>query len=172
MQIRRPLFALALSLAVAGGLVWGDDPAQAVVSVAASNTTTIAYSGTVDGSPESVYLSGLVQITMKVVRDPDFGRPPVVLLSIDLSNVSGVGQTTGRKYVTAGGQDLIRPLVATDVVEITFPFFPSGSGGAAQARQALASFTLRYNVRTGAFLGGAASTAVDATERLAPIANQ
>jgi hypothetical protein len=168
MTTRRSLVAVALGLIVAGGLAWGDNPAHAVVSIAYTGTTTIPYSGTVDGRPESVYLSGYVTINMKVVRDPDFGRSPVVLLDIDLSNVSGVGRTSGAKYVTSGSQNLVRPLVSRDLVEITFPFYPSGAGGAAKARQALASFTLDYNVSTGAFVRGGASATVDVTESLVP----
>ena len=78
--------------------------------------------------------SGTARIAFKVVRDPDFGKPPLVLLSIDLSNVSGVGAKSGQKYVTSGNQNLLRPLVAVDVVEITFAFFPSGPAGPARAR--------------------------------------
>ena len=168
MKTRRPLFAVVLSVLVAviGGVVGGSSPALAVVSIASSGTTTIPYSGTVSGAPESVFLSGYVQIAMKVVRDPDFGKPPIVLLSIDLSKVSGVGLKTGTRYVTSGGQELIRPRVPTDVVEITFAFFPSGTGGFTRARQALASFTLNYDVSTGAFASGTASTSVNVTDSL------
>src|SRR5262245_15574223 len=143
MMTRRPLFAVVLSLLVGliGGLVGGSRPALAVVSIASSGTTMIPYGGTVRGAPEPVFLVGFVQLGMVVVRDPDFGTPPVVRLSIDFSNVTGVGLKTGTKYVTSGGQDLVRPLVATDVVDVTFAIFPSGATGFTRARPALASFT-------------------------------
>ena len=164
MKTRRPLFTavvLSLSVGIAGGLAGGSSPAHAIVSIAASGTNTILYAGTVNGPPESVFLAGLAQLTFVVVRDPDLGKPPAVRLDIDLSNVFGVGLSTGRTYVTSGGQSLIRPLVATDVVEITFPFFPTGSGGFALARQALASFTITYNVATGSVTSVTTSTAVN-----------
>ena len=164
MKTRRPLFTavvLSLLVGIAGGLAGGSSAAHAVVSIASSASSTILYSGTVNGPPESVFLAGLAQITFVVVRDPDFGTPPAVRLNIDLSNVFGVGLSTGTLYVTSGGQSLIRPLVATDVVDITFPFFPSGPGGFAQARQALASFTLHYNVRTATFKSGTSSINVN-----------
>jgi len=106
-------------------------------------------------------LLGFVQFDMVVVQDPDFGTPPVVRLSIDFSHVAGVGTKTGTKYVTSGGQDLIRPLVATDVIDVTFAIVPSSATGAARARQALASFTLNYNVGTETFSSGTASPAVN-----------
>ena len=152
MKRRRPSstpVVLSLIAGISAALVGGSSPARAAVSTTPSATTMVSYWGTVDGLPESVFLSGPVQITTTVVRDPDFGKPPSVLLSIDLSNVSGVGVSTGTRYITSGTQNLIRPLVATDVVEMTFPFFPSGAGGAARARSALASFTIKYNVSTG-----------------------
>ena len=163
MQTRRPLFVivLALLIGIIGGLVGGSSPALAVVSIASSGTTTIPYGGTVRGAPEPVFLIGFVQFDMVVVNDPDFGTPPVVRLSIDFSNVAGVGVKTRMKYITSGGQDLIRPLVPTDVVDVTFAIYPSAGTGFARARQVLASFTLKYNVGTEAFTSGTASPAVN-----------
>jgi hypothetical protein len=162
------LFAVVLSLLVGiiGGLVGGSSPALAVVSLASSGTTTIPYGGMVKGAPESVFLLGFVQFEMVVVRDPDFGTPPTVRLSIDFSNVSGGGLKSGTRYVTSGGQDLVRPLVATDVVDVTFAIHPSGAAGFSRAHPALASFTLNYNVRTKAFASGTASPAVNVADSL------
>ena len=169
MKTRRSLFAVVLALLVGsiGGLVGGSSPALAVVAIASSATTTIPYAGTVRGAPEPVFLVGFVQIDMVVVEDPDFGTPPSVRLSIDFSNVSGVGVKSGMKYVTSGGQDLIRPLVATDVVDVTFAILPAvGIASFTRARPALASFTLEYNVSTEAFARGTASPAVNVTDIL------
>jgi len=163
MKTHRPLLAVVLALLVGiiGVLVDGSSPALAVVSIASSGTTTIPYGGMVQGAPESVFLLGFVQIDMVVVEDPDFDAPPTVRLSIDFSHVSGVGLKTGTKYVTSGGQDLVRPLVDKDVVDVTFAIQPSGAAGFTRVRQALASFTLNYNVRTETFASGTASPSVD-----------
>ena len=168
MKTRRPLFAvvLALFVGIIGVLVGGSSPALAVVSIASSGTTTIPYGGMVQGAPENVFLVGFVQIDMVVVRDPDFSTPPAVRLSIDFSNVHGIGLKTGTRYVTSGGQELMRPLVASDVVDVTFAIHPSGAGGFMRARPALASFTLKYNVRTEAFVSGSASPVVNIADLL------
>ena len=168
MKRLRPLCFVVLSLLVmvVGGLVGGESPAGAVVSIASSSTTTIAYSGTVHGLPEDVYLSGLVQISTVVVRDPDFGKPPKVIVTIDFSNVTGQGLRTGTKYVAGGNQVLTRPLVNPDVVDVVFPFYPRGTTGATGARSARASFTLNYDTITGTSTGAAASPIVDTS--LAP----
>ena len=109
-------------------------------------------------------IGGLVG--MVVVRDPDVDAPPSVRLSIDFSNVTGVGLKTGTKYVTSGEQELVRPLVATDVVDVTFAFFPRGATGFTRDRQALASFTLNYNLRAETFVSGKAGSSVNVTDRL------
>ena len=168
MKTRRPLFTVVLLVLVAsiGGLVGGSSPALAVVAIASSGTTTIAYGGIVRGAPEPVFLVGFVQFQMDVVRDPDFGTPPTVRLSIDFSHVAGIGMKTGTKYLTSGGQDLIRPLVPTDKVEVTYAIHPTGVGGFLRARPALASFTLNYNVKAEAFASGTASASVDVTDSL------
>lgn len=172
MRTRRPSVTaviLLLAVGIAGGVVGGSSPAHAIVSIASSATTAVPYSGTVDGSPEGVSLSGYVLINTIVVNDPDFGTTPTVRLGIDLSNVIGVGLTSGMAYVASGNQDLIRPLAASDVVDITFAVYPSRSGGAMSARGVLASFTLTFDVATGSFVQATASTSVDLPAMLAPI---
>jgi hypothetical protein len=157
---------LSLLVGIIGGAVGGSSPALAVVSIASSATTKLLYAGVVNGAPERVMLLGIVQIDMVVVRDPDFDTPPTVRLSIDFSNVTGIGMQTGTKYVTSGGQDLLRPLVATDVVDVTFAIYPSGATGFMRARPALASFTLNYDVRKEAFVGGTVSPSVNVADSL------
>ena len=164
MQTRRPLCTVGLALLVAsiGGLVGGSSPALAVVSIASTGTTTIAYGGIVRGDPEPVLLVGFVQFQMTVVNDPDFGTPPIVQLSIDFSHVAGVGTKTRTKYVTSGEQFLVRPLVAKDVVDVMFAISPGvGAAGFASARPVLASFTLNYNVKAKTFASGTVGSSVD-----------
>jgi hypothetical protein len=168
MKTRRLLFAVVLLLLVGiiGGPVGGSSPALAVVSLVSPATTKLLYAGVVHGAPERVMLLGVVQIDMVVVRDPDFGTPPAVRLSIDFSNVTGIGMQTGTKYVTSGGQELVRPLVATDVVDVTFAIHPSGATGFMRARPVLASFTLNYDLRRGTFVSGTVSPSVNVTDSL------
>lgn len=153
MNRRRPLFSpvvLSLLVGIMGGLVW--EGASALP--ASANTLLIPFGGTVDGLPESVSFSGLAQIKSRLVLDPDFGRPPAVVLSIDYHSVSGQGLSTGATYVTSDNNELIRPLVASDVIELTFPFYPNAPGGILSARSGLASFSLKFDVRTGNITDG------------------
>lgn len=167
MKTRRSLFTLGvLSLGVAilasvaalsGSLANAQTTtiaASTTSSTSTSSTTTttataalVSIKGTVSGLPESVAFSGQAQLNANVVTDPDFGAPPTVVLSLDLSKVTGVGVSTGKKYVTSNQEILNRGLTAADTVQFTFPFLPSG-GSAMSSRVGLASFNLSFDVNT------------------------
>src|SRR5881397_673295 len=154
MKTRRPLFprvVIPLLVAMLGGLLGGP-------SARADSSVAIAISGTVDGSPESVYVSGLAQITSTLVKtDPTFNHPPRVILSIDLHNVTGKGLSTGATYVTKAQDEVLRPLAPSDLVAIAFPFYPNTAVGFRSARAGLASFNLSFDVTTGNITGGTAT---------------
>src|SRR5213593_3830162 len=155
MKTRRPMFVhavIALLVAMLGGLLGDSRPARADSSVA------VAVFGTVDGAPERVYVSGVAQITSRLMKTgAKFNHPRSVMLSIDLHEVSGQGLSTGATYVVTGQDEVLRQLVASDLVEITFPLYPDEPGGFTSARAGLASFTLTFDVSTGALTGGTAT---------------
>jgi hypothetical protein len=103
----------------------------------------------VSGQPESVAFSGQAQVSSRLVRDPDFGRP-VLLLTVNLSTVSGVGSSTKAKYVVATEELVQRHVAPSHEVEVTFPFMKSGSTDASAARTGVASFAFSFDVNTGA----------------------
>jgi hypothetical protein len=80
-----------------------------------------------------------------VVTDPDFGAQPTVVLSIDMTGIAGVGASTGKKYVVSGQETMNRRLNAADLVQVTFPFYPSGASPVS-SRVGSASFSLGYDV--------------------------
>lgn len=128
--------------------------ASTTTSTATLSTTTttatpalVPVKGSVTGVPENVNFSGQAQVSTKIVTDPDFRLPPTVLVSIDLGNVAGVGASTGRKYVVVSQETLRRPFNAADLVQITFPFYPSG-GSSMSPRLGTASFSLGYDLQT------------------------
>src|SRR6266700_216120 len=132
MEMRRPMFArivISLLVAMLGGLLGGSTSALADSSVA------IAIFGTVDGVPERVYVSGVAEITSRLMKTgAKFNHPRSVMLSIDLHSVYGQGLSTGTTYVITGQDEVMRQLVASDLVEITFPLYPDGPGGFTSAR--------------------------------------
>ena len=137
-------------------------PASAQTAIAASTTTSVSTSsasittttpakvllkGVVSGAPESVSFSGQAQLVASVVTDPDFGSWPKVVLFIDLGGVTGMGSQTRTKYLIADQKVLTRVLAATDTVQATFPFYPSG-GSPLSPRVGQASFTLSFDVNS------------------------
>jgi hypothetical protein len=150
MKIRGALFkpvVLTLFAAIAGGAVWsGDAPAQ---TPGTWTTALVPIAGTVRGQPESVSFTGQAKINSKLAPDPDFNRPSLVL-TIDLTGLSGVGSSSRAKYVIAGPENVQRKVAATHVVEFTFPFAKSGAMNLGSAQSGVASFALGFDPNTGA----------------------
>src|SRR5256885_15664244 len=144
------LFALVLS----GLLWWAGTPARAAF---APTIAPIPVSGIVTGQPESVKFSGQAQVSSELVLDTSkFNLPPAVILTFDLSGVSGTGSSSGAKYVAGGnGTNVYRRLVSADTVEITFPFtrgttMSVSSAGLAPVRSGVLRFAPCVATNTGA----------------------
>jgi hypothetical protein len=157
---RLPLTSVVLSflVVVLSGLAWwANSPAQAAF---APSVALIPVSGIVTGQPESVRFSGQAQVSSELVLDTSkFNQPPAVILTVDLSKVSGTGSSTGARYVVAGdGTVIYKQLVSADTLEIPFPF-SRGSMSASSARSGVASFALSFDLNTGAITNGTASVA-------------
>src|SRR2546427_4597902 len=104
MKIRRlSVTSVVLSFLVvvlSGVAWWAGTPARAAF---APTVALVPASGIVTGQPESVKFSGQVQVSSELVLDTShFNTPPAVILTFDLSNVSGTGSSTGVKYVAGG----------------------------------------------------------------------
>ena len=136
---------LARNAAAANPLV----PSSRVVSVA----------GTVTGVPESVYFSGPVQVTTEPAAGRVAGAKAHVVVSIDLRQLSGRGLSTGTRYVAPSQVNLTRVFGASDLIELTFPFLPSGAAPASPTRTGVATFVLAYDVTTGALTAAVATVA-------------
>jgi hypothetical protein len=149
MKIHRALFSPVvpslLAMIAAGAVWWGGTPAHALGTW---NTALVSIQGTVTGSPESVVFSGQAKIDSKLAPDPDFNRPSLVI-SVDLTGVSGVGSSSAAKYVITGPEIVQRGVAASQLVEITFPFVKSTMGMSA-TRSGVAAFALSFDVNTGA----------------------
>ena len=114
-------------------------------------SAAVAIKGVVSGSPESVSFAGQAKVSSRLAPDPDFFKPRLVL-SIDLREVSGIGSTSGAKYVISGPELVQRGVAASHTIEITFPFRRSASAGLS-ARSGVASFVIDFDVNTGAVTG-------------------
>jgi hypothetical protein len=165
--------ALSVAIAIALSALPGS-PANAQTTITAtstaatstSSTTTststtalVAITGIVSGSPESVSFSGQAKVSTKAVTDPDFGNPPSVVISIDLSGVTGVGSSTKKKYVISNQEILTRKLTAADTLQMTFPFYLSTSSALASNSVGMASFNLSFDMVTMRLTGASGAIA-------------
>ena len=143
MKIRRSLYTfveLWLLVAILGGMIWwGSTPAGAKQT---TSTTSVPVIGKVTGYPETVSFSGKARVSTTLVTDPDFGTPPSVVISIDLSTVRAVGASTKKKYVISGPQIMTRTLASSDFVDFTFSFLASDAPSS--VRTGNASFSPIY----------------------------
>jgi len=162
MKMRQALLtpvAVSLLAALAGAPASAQNATMMSAPTSAGLTTAsvsgVAIKGIVSGQPESVSFSGQAQISSRLVQDPDFGNP-VLLLTINLGSVSGVGSSTNAKYVILGPENVQRHLAPSHRVEITFPFMRSG-GSNSSARTGVASFALSFDVNTGLVTSAAAN---------------
>jgi hypothetical protein len=144
---------LLVLLGTIAGAPWNT---TATLAAPLTSSITIPIAGTVTGATESIVLSGTAEIASTFVLDTLLIEPPRELISIKLVKVSGVGLSTLARYVVAGQNVLLRPLVSSDLIEITFPLAPDTPGGTSQARPVLASFTLKFDVVVGSLTGGVA----------------
>lgn len=124
------------------------------------STTLVPVRGIVSGSPESVKFSGQAKVASRLARDPDFHSPRLVV-SIDLSEVGGVGSTTGATYVIAGPELVQKRVAAAHTIEITFPFQARGT----RPRTGLASFALDFDTASGAVIGASGNVSTPSFPR-------
>jgi len=157
--------ALSALLALAGAPAGAQDAATAVdisdtslsplqslekaTALARSSAVAVPIRGIVSGKPESVAFAGRAQITSRLVQDPDFGRPSL-LVRFDFSGVSGVGSSTNASYIIHGEDRTQRRLAASHQFEITFPFMESSSTNPLSARPGVAYFAVDFDLNTGA----------------------
>ena len=155
-----PAFPTVLVLASVG-LVSAGAIAQTAAAPApmVPTSTVVTISGTVEGLPESVLFTGPVEVSTRPAPGRIAGAMAHVVVSIDLRQLSGRGLSTGKTYVSSAQANLTRVLGASDLIEITFPFFPSSAAPASPARTGLATFVLSYDVTTGALTAAVATVA-------------
>ena len=162
---RSSLSPIALSLLVwiTGALVCGVMPARAAPQKTTSQATRVDSSirinvsgGVTAADGTEIKVSGQVIVNSSAVPNRT-GALSSVILTFDFSDVTArVGSGAHEvAYDTKGFQSTkIRPLKASDVIQIVVPYSPSGSGPTTQANTLLVTATLNFNVATGVLVNG------------------
>jgi hypothetical protein len=139
-----------LLAALAAAAWWGASPAGAA---GGSASVLVPFSGTLSAAAESVEFSGAAAVSSRLLEDRELGAPPAVVLTIDLSGVSGTGVLSRAKYVVSSEERVRRPLSATDVIDLTFPFVATGTSDGGLG---MLSLSLTFSLSAGTITGGTA----------------
>jgi hypothetical protein len=146
--------ALSLILALAGAGPAAAQTATSTFSVTSSGTVGTA-TGTIASATEAISCTGTVKVSSMSVTDPVLG--PQVVVWLDTTALSCVGVTSKTTYLNSGQGNLTRPLVATDVLKMTFALYPNTAGGYMNARTGMVTANLTFNTTTGALTAASAS---------------
>jgi hypothetical protein len=153
--------ALSLLVALAAARPAAAQTATSTFSVSSSGTvgtasrTTVAADGTIIPAPEAISCTGTVKVSSMAASDAVLG--PQVVVWLDTTALSCVGVTSKTTYLNSGQGNLTRPLVATDVLKMTFALYPNTAGGYMNARTGMVTANLTFNTTTGALTAASAS---------------
>jgi hypothetical protein len=89
-----------------------------------------------------------VKLSVTVQHDP--AAPTNAIVTVDTQDLKCRGVKTRTPYVNSGHSILTRHLLPTDVTETSIAVYPDTSDGHMNARSALLSLKLSYNVANGA----------------------
>jgi hypothetical protein len=146
--------ALSLLVALAAAGPAAAQTATSTFSLSSSGTVGTA-TGTIASATEAISCTGTVKVSSMSVSDPVLG--PQVVVWLDTTALSCVGVTTKTTYLNSGQGNLTRPLVATDVLKMTFALYPNTAGGYLKARTGMVTANLSFNTTTGALTAASAS---------------
>ncbi|MBD2840008.1 hypothetical protein ID144_23470 [Pseudomonas sp. JM0905a] len=122
-----------------------------------TDVRTVPIAGTLAGKTEDIDIKGVARVISTAFVDDDPGAPPGVFLLIDFIEATGVGQQSGTLFLVHGENQVLRLLIPTDVVELTFPISPANARKSAATESVLATFQLTYNVGQGQLIAASAS---------------
>jgi hypothetical protein len=150
--VRAFLAVLLLAASVAGPAHAADAMSTTMVTVSSPPPGALAPGP----SGEQVVFSGQAKVKSRLVPDPEFGHPQL-LLFIDMGSVAGLGASSGARYVTASQEILARPLAATHQIELTFPFAGKMTDPLSATRTGVVTLLLSVDVATGSIVAASAN---------------
>jgi hypothetical protein len=142
-EVRRTAGALCLL----ASMVLPQLPAQA------QNRMNAKPVGVISNGPvtnvEAVNFVGSAVVNSRLVPDPDFGKP-TLLMQFDLTGVTGTAAQSGIKYVLTSQEHIIRPFTPQQNIEFTFPMATDDNAPISKVRTGSARFVMNVDPVTGA----------------------
>ncbi|MDB5885602.1 MAG: hypothetical protein JWR74_1773 [Polaromonas sp.] len=97
---------------------------------------------------EAVNFAGSAVVNSRLVPDPEFGRPSLVM-QFDLTGVTGTGAKSGIKYVLTSQEHVVKPFASNQNVEFTFPMATDENAPIAKVRTGSARFVMNVEPASG-----------------------
>lgn len=143
LQVRRTAAAVCLTALLP--FAWPSVQAQNRLQV---NQVAVKTNGP-DTDVEHVQFTGSAVVSSRMVPDPDFGKPSL-LMQFDLTGVTGTGAKSGIRYVLTSQEHVIRPFANHQNVEFTFPMATDENAPISKVRVGTARFMMNVDRDTGA----------------------
>ncbi len=118
-----------------------------VLAVVQGPPLPVTVDAEIDSGVERIKFSGQIDISTRIIDDPDFNGPTMLEMIIDFKSVKGVGKASGRKFATESQTVIHRPLLAFDEIEATFPYTQGNDVHA--ARTAKAAISVAFSPGSG-----------------------
>jgi len=118
---------------------------------AATSSIVVPVSGTAGGAA----FSGTATVETTLVQD-EFGGAPSVIVSVHLNNIVAPGTALRPALLGSGEAVLIRPLAASDSVDVSAALDVPGNAPGTATQTATAHLALSLDPVTGAALGATA----------------
>jgi len=135
--------------------------AQTAADAPVDSSITVAIKGTVNDPSGPINITGNVIVSCRrVVDTTSTTTPAIVMLDFDFSQVKGTSTTLKvvKTYITGDNHaNEIRPLLASDTIIVTAPYFDAATKDELSARTMLISANLNFDVGTGKLTSGSMS---------------
>jgi hypothetical protein len=124
----------------------------------AFSSFTVPVSGSLLGGSEKVNCKGPVRLSVMAQKDPSTPHANAIV-TVDTTALACTGASSKMAYANTGHSILTRILTPTDTLEASIAVFPRHETGHLQARSAVVTLQLSYNLASAALVGATATIA-------------
>jgi len=124
----------------------------------AFSSFTVPVSGTLLGGNEKISCKGPVRLSAMAQKDPITQHANVVI-TVDTTGLACQGLSSKMSYLNTGHSILTRILTPNDRLEASIAVYPKHERGHLEARSAVVTMQLSYNLASSALVGATATLA-------------
>jgi hypothetical protein len=129
--------------------------AQLAQDAMATNLVPVTTDNTI---PSSVKFSGNATLKSRLAKDPEFGKPSLVM-HLDLSGVVGIGNSNKKKYFVSTNEEIVVPNAANQNIQFNVAVYSDPADPLSAVRTGVLKFALNVDTATGTITSATASAA-------------